>query len=99
MWPGALFIDAVPFARRDSLIGFWFYNVISGVRHLLVAVRKSELCSCGCRGYDTLFPIMLWLHWVFAALAKGEVPPNRHDLSSAMEFAGLALGFKVACIF
>ena len=39
--PVAVFVDAVPYSNVDSLIGFWVLNVLTGVRHLIVSVRKA----------------------------------------------------------
>ena len=106
VWPGALFMDAVGFARHDAAIGIWFYNILTGVRTLLAVLRRSELCRCGCRGWDTTFPVLLWLNWACSALAAGVVPSTRHDkrpLSQADEFwscrAGQSLGYRVAIVY
>ena len=107
VWPAAIYIDGVSFARRETCLGFWFYNVLSGQRSLLAALRKSEVCHCGCRGYDTVFCILTFLHWQLKALAEGVHPRFRHDGSEwcpsteakCHALAGHRLGFRVAVVF
>ena len=48
VWPLALYLDGVPFTKRDGLTGWWAYNLVSERRNLLVALRKSQRCQCGC---------------------------------------------------
>ena len=79
VWPLGLFCDKVPFQHRDSALVFFLYNLVSGVRHLSIALRSSDLCQCGCHGWCTLFPVMVWLRWSLGAMAKGRWPSERHD--------------------
>ena len=53
--PVALYTDGVQFINRDSMLGFWVYNILSGARHICLTIRKSWLCRCGCRGRCTLW--------------------------------------------
>ena len=78
VFPVAIFIDGVPFAKRDSAIGIWCHNMVSqdeggrGKRHLCVVVRKAELCRCGCRGgWCTLFPLFLYINQCITAMGEG----------------------------
>jgi len=50
--PLAIYLDGVKFAPHDSVIGIFMYSILTGTRHLLCTLRKSELCKCGCRGYS-----------------------------------------------
>lgn len=77
--PLALYVDGVPFTKKDSFIGIWVYNLLSMERKLAVVLRKSELCSCGCRKYCSLFEVFRFLRWSFEALATGRYPEGRHD--------------------
>ena len=79
VWPLALYIDGVPFIKRDSLVCFCAYNLVSGKRHLLVTLRKSEMCRCGCLGWCSYHAVWRWLAWGFQALADGSWPATRHD--------------------
>ena len=67
--PAALYVDGLPTTKRDGVIGFWTYFILSKKRHLCCVVRKQKLCKCGCRGWCTLWPIMAWLHWSLVAMA------------------------------
>ena len=78
-FPIAIYIDGVAFAKRDSLLGFWCYNLASGRRQLLVVLRKSALCKCGCLGHCSLHVVFGVLHWSFLHLARGSYPTRRHD--------------------
>lgn len=77
--PLALYIDGVPYSKRDGFLGFWVYNLITCKRHLVAILRKSQMCVCGCRRWCSLWPIFGFLHWSFAALAAGAFPAARHD--------------------
>ena len=79
VWPLALYVDGVPFQRRDSLIAFYVYNLVTQVRHLMAVLRKSGICTCGCQGWCSLSPLFFFLRWSFEALATGHAPQKRHD--------------------
>ena len=78
-WPLALYVDGVPTTSKDGMLGFWVYSLLTQKRHLCVALRKSSLCRCGCRGWCTLHGVFAFLHWSFQALAAQQFPPSRHD--------------------
>ena len=59
--PIAFYLDGVPLAKRDSVLGFWIVNLASGKRHCLVVLRKGFMCKCGCRGWCSLWPIFEFL--------------------------------------
>ena len=54
VWPLGLFCDKVPFTQRDQALVFYVYNLVSGQRHLNIALRTSEMCGCGCQGWCTV---------------------------------------------
>jgi hypothetical protein len=39
--PGALYLDGVPYANNDTIIGVWIENMINQKRYLVVALRKK----------------------------------------------------------
>ena len=45
IWPVAIYVDGVPFQKRDGLVNFQAYNLVSGKRHLLLVLRKTEICE------------------------------------------------------
>ena len=69
--PAALYMDGVAFQRQDGVLGIWLHLLFSKSRHLLSVVRRSELCSCGCKGWCTLQPILAALAWSLAAMCIG----------------------------
>eukprot|EP00959_Pyramimonas_sp_CCMP1952_P067548 1410007-Pyramimonas_sp.AAC.1 len=71
-----MYVDGVQFSRTDSVIGFFCFNIASGIRHLCATLRKSELCSCGCRGWCSVFPILAMLRWSILATLRGEFPSS-----------------------
>lgn len=77
--PFALYVDAVPTTKRDSVLGFWMYNLVSLKRHLIVVLRKSALCRCGCRGWDSIHPVWAFIRWSIESMARGIYPDERHD--------------------
>ena len=77
--PIAVYVDAVPFSRTDAAIGFFIYNMVTGIRTLSALLPKTELCQCGCKGWCSFYEVFDMLHWSFLALRVGEWPTNRHD--------------------
>ena len=77
--PIAIYIDGVPYSLTDSVVAVWVMNLISGVRHLVALVRKKLCCKCGCRGWDTFFPLLFYLKCCCRPLAAGVYPSARHD--------------------
>ena len=71
VYPCVLYIDGLPFQRTDGMIRFSVKCLITNVNHLCIALRKSELCACGCHGWCTLYVAMLVLQWAFKAMARG----------------------------
>ena len=63
VWPMAIYLDSVSFTKRDGLLGWWAYNLVSEKRHLLITLRKTEMCQCGCQGWCSLFVVWKWLEW------------------------------------
>ena len=77
--PLSLYMDGVPYSHTDSVIGVWICNMLTGVRHLSLVIRKRLVCKCGCRAWCTFFPLFRFLRWALAALAAGRFPAHRHD--------------------
>ena len=72
--PTCLYLDGVPFSKRDGVLGIWSHSMLSEKRHLLAVLRKSSFCKCGCGGHCTVHPILATLRWSYAALAEGKWP-------------------------
>ena len=72
-------MDEVPYSLTDSVVGIWVINMVTRRRHLIGVVRKRSTCKSGCRGWDTWFPILVFLRWSLDALADGHYPERRHD--------------------
>ena len=45
VWPLCLYVDGIPLHRRDGVLAFYAYNMISETRHLLFALRRSQPTS------------------------------------------------------
>jgi hypothetical protein len=106
VYPYALYIDAVKFQRTDNVIGIWLCSLVTGLRQLCVAMRKSEMCACGCRGWCTMYCIMTFLNWSFVHMARGLAPSARHDGSPWKEsesardiVSGASLGWRGVVLF
>lgn len=76
--PIGLYSDGVKFANKDSVLGWWAINLVTGKRHLCAVLQKSSLCRCGCRGYDSVFAVLNYLRWSFTAAAEGRFPEEQH---------------------
>ena len=77
--PLALYIDGVGFTRRESIVGIYVINMITGVRHLCCSIKKHDICMCGCRGWCSYYVIFLWLEYCFAVLSDGVHATSRYD--------------------
>jgi hypothetical protein len=103
--PISIFVDAVPYSLSDSVIGWWAINEITGSRSLIVALRKSVCCICGCRGWCTFRAIWAWLWWSLSALAEGKCPSSRHDYEPfntdvrRAELGGKAMSCRAALLY
>ena len=82
IYPFAMYLDGVPFQKKDGTLAFYAYNLVTCRRHLLICLRKSQMCKCSCNGWCSLFAVMTWLRWSIEALAKGQLPRHRHDGSN-----------------
>ena len=104
--PASLYMDAVQYHRLDSVLGLWAYFALSGRRHLVAVLRRSEMCSCGCRGWDSIRPLLSMVAWSLASMLRGQHPTGRHDGEPWKEsdevrasMAGTPLGFRALCLF
>ena len=77
--PIGLYMDSLPYSLVDSVLGVWIINLVTGARHVLLTIRKKMVCSCGCRGWCTYYPILLWISWCIDCMAQGRFPDRRHD--------------------
>ena len=71
--PWALYLDGVPFTKRDGCISFFGVNLLTRARHNIANLRKSDLCRCGCRGWCSLYPVLMAINWMLVCLATGEL--------------------------
>ena len=103
VWPYAIYLDGVRFTREDTVLGVWVQCLITGKRWLIMILRKTEYCNCGCRGYCSLRPFWAELAWSMRSLARGKYlsfGPDGSQLSEdRLAFADEPLGFRAACIF
>lgn len=106
MHPICRYMDGVSFSRVDSCLGVWCHLLLTGRRHLLAVLRRTELCNCGCRGWCSLHPLFSMLAWSFASMLRGEWPNRRHDEkpwhqgdTTRAERAGSPLGWKAVVLF
>lgn len=104
--PVALFVDAVPYALNDSVLGYWGINVLSGERFLYAVARKKHSCRCGCRGFCSYDVHARITEWSVEAMSKGVYPASRHDGrpwqvndSARASLAGTPMPCKFAVIY
>ena len=74
-----LFLDGVALTRVDGTLGVFAYNWLTRRKHLLLVLRKMDICHCGCKGWCSLFNAFVFLRWSAFSLARGELPFRRHD--------------------
>ena len=46
--PLAVYVDGVPYKKRESFVGFWDVNMLTGAWILRALLRKAEYCDCEC---------------------------------------------------
>ena len=63
VWPLAIYMDGVAVTKRDGLLVVTVRNLATQQRWLVLAVKRSHMCKCGCRGWCTLCSLMRWLRW------------------------------------
>ena len=101
--PLAAYIDGVTFrqaasGRSDSTTGFWLTNVLSGTRYLVTVIRDSDLCSCGCRGWCSYWPVLNFMRWTVLTMQDHRRPVRKWDGSPwQAEAAGSELSYN-ACL-
>ncbi len=76
--PVSLYSDGVPHSKTDSFYVYYFKLVHSSERHMICAVRRVDLCRCGCRGMCTFGSIGRILSWSLNVLAGGKWPSWDH---------------------
>ena len=103
--PIALYLDGVRYTaplagRSESVVGIWAHTLATNKRHLLVAVRTRRFCTCGCKGWCTLQPLLWSLAWCMRVLASGvrpracaEKPEMSPGLAEYHDKFGPGLGF------
>ena len=104
--PYAIFVDGVPYANHDSVIGWWAICLVTQKRFLVATLRKRCICRCGCRGWCSLFAIHQAVAFSIKALASGIWPNHRHDGEPwrpedrwRRDRAGTPLSAPMACLF
>ncbi len=77
--PLELLADATSYSHTDSVHVVYINVPPSRTRAVLVVMRKSEMCQCGCRGACSIWAISRVLAWSLTAAARGQHPGQRHD--------------------
>eukprot|EP00971_Amphidinium_carterae_P130298 2581276-Amphidinium_carterae.1 len=83
--PMALFVDGVLYKRKQTMVVFVVVNLLTNTRMLSIAIRKKLYCTCGCKGWCSVYPIWLFLQWSFQCLREGVFPTHDH---AGIPFAG-----------
>ena len=101
--PLGLYLDGVQYKKRDSTLGIWAINCFTHRRHLMACIPKGLLCQCGCHGWCSMFPVLAFVEWSFAAAVDGRYPLQRHDGpwpldSPSLPLAGRPLGYRAVPI-
>ena len=65
--PVCIYMDGAEYNRKDGLIVFTARWSFSRRRHLVWAVRKSNVCNCSCGGWCTLYPLFQFVRWSVAS--------------------------------
>ena len=106
-YPVAFYVDGLQYTRVDSVVAFYVYCILTGKRHATAVFRKADLCQCGCKGWCSVYSLLLSHHWSFLAMARGKKPTARHDGTPFISVAdatrsleaGEPLGCRMAVLF
>jgi len=97
--PVAVYADGVEFQKRDSLLGLWVCNVLSGIRYVCIVLRRTWFCRCGCRGWCSIFAALDVLRWSLEQASSG-VYPTRGYYDEVLTGVRLAqAGSAMTCKF
>ena len=53
-----LYWDGVQYNKKDTFLGIFMKNILTGKATLLCVLRKEDVCKCGCRGWCSQYPIL-----------------------------------------
>ncbi|CAE7212809.1 unnamed protein product [Symbiodinium sp. CCMP2592] len=56
--PVSVYFDGVQYSKNENFLGFYMTNLRTRKQQLVWLLRLSELCSCGCRGWCSVFPLL-----------------------------------------
>ena len=102
MLPISIYMDGAEYNKKDGLTVFTVRFSFSRTRHLCWAVRKTNVCDCGCGGWCTLYAFFDFVRWSLEALQAGRWPARGHDgrnLDAArLAKAGTDMKFKAIVI-
>ena len=82
--PLSIYIDGVSFVssaagRCESCVGFWLENCLTSSRTFITSVKSADICSCGCKGWCSLRPILRNIAWQLESIQAGVVPSHFPD--------------------
>ena len=113
-WPVAMYSDGVQYTssigRGHTVTGITLINLVTQKRHHVTAVGSWCQCNCGCRGWCTMFPILLCCAWQLQVLVSGKRTLQRyngetvnensdHILAKCIGKWGTELGFNAVLIY
>ena len=102
--PLGIFMDGVSYLKKGSLLAIWIFNLLTGMRHIPIILKKDLLCTCGCRGWCTLYRVFEFIRRSLDAAAQGVYALRRHDNSAwpegdRKEKAGTRMPQKLALMW
>ena len=77
--PVSIYLDVAKYTRRNNFWGIYIRNLRTRFEHLFAVFRKEDLCRCGCRGWDSFYPVFQVLVWSLNCGTAGDWPTRRHD--------------------
>jgi hypothetical protein len=54
VYPFVLYADGIAFGRNETVLAFFIYSLLTGTRHLIAALRKTEMCRLYSALLDTI---------------------------------------------
>ncbi|CAK0807546.1 unnamed protein product, partial [Prorocentrum cordatum] len=79
MVPLAVYMDAVEYSDKDSVLVCSITNLLTGRKHVVFVARKSSLCGCGCGNWCSLYVLFRFVQWSLTHASEGMWASTRHD--------------------
>lgn len=72
--PIGIYLHGMPYQKRDRELCLARVDALTSVRHLLAILRKSRVCTRGCKGWCSVWVLFRSLSWSLEPFRPGRFP-------------------------